>query len=270
MIITVVAIKGGVGKTTVTFCLAAVLTKLGKKVLCIDLDSQGDLSASMGVEKDTSPFSIGEILNAPKREQKSLMEQAVVEVEGWGDLITPGSNLATLEREIETGLSSETRLADALSKLSEQYDYILLDTPKGQGLLTINALIACEQVLIPVQTEYLATKNLPELMELVADVADRANPHIAISALVPNQMKRTALCQQVYEQLQEWDIKDYLPHQDAPLFISPPIHQLTLYTELSAMAVPISKYPGVTKRHLEPFQALAAHLESQFVVEGVA
>jgi chromosome partitioning protein len=121
-----------------------------------------------------------------------------------------------------------------------------------------------------VQTEYLATKNLPELMNLVADVADRANPHIEISALVPNQMKRTALCQQVYEQHKAWDLKDYLPHQVSPLWISPPINQLTLYTELSAQAVPICRYPGVLKRHLEPFEAIAAHLESQFAMQGVA
>lgn len=270
MIIAIAAIKGGVGKTTITFCLAAVLTQLGKKVLCIDLDPQGDLSASMGADKDASSRPIGEVLNAPRREQAALMAEAVVTVEGWGDLITPGSNLPFLEREIETGLGSESRLADALSEFSDQYDYILLDTPKGQGLLTINALIACDQVVIPVQTEFLATKNLPELMNLVAEVAERANPHISVAAIVPNQMKRTALCKQVYEHLKTWNVQEFLPQQKRPCWVTPPVNQLTLYTELSAQAVPIYQYPGVSKRHLEPFEAIAAHLDTQFAVEEVA
>ena len=82
MIIAIAAIKGGVGKTTITFCLAATLAHMGKKVLCIDLDHQGDLSSAMGVERDASAPDIGQILYAPKRDQADLMAQGIIDIQG--------------------------------------------------------------------------------------------------------------------------------------------------------------------------------------------
>jgi len=263
VIIAVAAIKGGVGKTTVTFCLAAALNRRGKKVLCVDLDSQGDLSASMGLEKDASTPSIGEILNAPKREQGNLLSQAIVSVDAWSDLITSGTDLQNYEREIEKGLGSESRLRDALNGFDGEYDFILLDTPKGKGLLTINALVSCQQVLVPVQTEWLALKNLPELVNLVSETAERANPEIVLSVVVPNQMKRTSLCNEVYGHLKAWDAREFLPYQQQSSWTSNPVYDLTLYAELSAEAVPIYDYRGVQKRHLEPFEQIAQYLEQQ-------
>ena len=156
MIIAIAAIKGGVGKTTLTFCLAATLTNMKKKVLCIDLDHQGDLSSAFGVEKDASSPSIGEVLHAPKRRQADLFAQSIINVEGCCHLSTPGRDLGSYQAEIEKGLTSESRLKDTLTEFNntyESYDYILLDTPKGEGLLTKNALVACDDVIIPVSNK---------------------------------------------------------------------------------------------------------------------
>jgi len=265
MIIAIAAIKGGVGKTTLTFCLAATLSQIGKKVLCLDLDHQGDLSAAMGAGKDDSQPSLGQILYAPKRDQAAMLAKGIINIPGYCHLITPGSNLGSFQAEIENGLSSESRLADALTGFNnvyENYDYVLLDTPKGEGLFTKNALVACDNVIIPVQTEYFALKNIPELLELISQIADRANPGISVSAMVPSRMKQTSLHKSIHEQLLEWDVREQLSHQKQQAWIAPPIRDLTIYAELSAQGESLYTYSGVKKEHRAPFVEIAKHLEA--------
>ena len=265
MIIAIAAIKGGVGKTTLTFCLAATLYKMGKKVLCLDLDHQGDLSAALGASKDDSAPTLGQILYAPKREQAAMFARGIIDIPGCCHLITPGSNLGSYQAEIENGLASENRLADALAvfnKAYENYDYVLLDTPKGEGLFTKNALVACDNVIVPVQTEYFALKNIPELLALIGQIADRANPNISVSALVPSRVKQTSLHKSIHEQLLEWDVREQLPHQEQKAWVSPPIRDLTVYAELSAQGESLYTYAGVKKAHRAPFIAIAEYLES--------
>ena len=264
MIIAIAAIKGGVGKTTLTFCLAATLSQMGKKVLCLDLDHQGDLSSALGANKDSSEPSLGQILYAPKRQQAEMLSQGIIDIPNYCHLVTPGSDLSTYQAEIENGLSSESRLADAIDgfdALYEGYDYIILDTPKGEGLFTKNALVACDHVIVPVQTEYFALKNIPELLNLIGQIADRANPDVTVSTLVPSRMKQTTLHKSIYEQLLEWDVRDQLPHQKAPAWVAPPIKDLTVYAELSAQGASLYDYSGVKKAHRAPFITIAEHLE---------
>ncbi|MGV0027031.1 ParA family protein [Phormidesmis priestleyi] len=263
MKIAVAAVKGGVGKTTSTFCLAAVLSRMGKRVLCIDLDSQADLSAAFRCECDASNPNIGEVLNSSRREQRSLMKKAVVSIEGWADLITPGSQLDHYEKEVEKGIGSDQRLRDALDAISSEYDFILLDTPKGDGLLTRNALVACDQVVVPVQMEWLAVKNLPRLLQKISEIADRLNPDVVVSTFVPFQLRRTSFSKRSYQDLCNWDATPHLPFQQAPIWVAPPVNDLTLYAELSEAGVPIYEYPGVEDKHIEPFQKLADYLEQQ-------
>ncbi|MEL6353271.1 MAG: AAA family ATPase [Cyanobacteria bacterium J06627_28] len=264
MIIAIAAIKGGVGKTTLTFCLAATLTEMGKKVLCLDLDHQGDLSSALGADKDASEPSLGQILYAPKRQQAQMLADGIIDIPGCCHLITPGSDLSSYQVEIENGLSSENRLADALSGFNstfEGYDYVLLDTPKGEGLFTKNALVACDNVIIPVQTEYFALKNIPELLGLIGQIADRANPDISVSALIPSRMKQTSLHKSIHEQLLGWDVREQLTHQTENAWVSPPIKDLTVYAELSAQGESLYSYSGVRKDHRAPFIAIAKHVE---------
>lgn len=265
MIIAIAAIKGGVGKTTTTFCLAATLTRLGKRVLCIDLDPQGDLSVSLGCERDSSNPCIGEVLNAPRREQDTLLTQSIIEVEEWTDLITPGIRLDDFEKELAKGIGPDLRLRDALSHINQQYDFILIDTPKGNGLLTTNALVACQQILVPVQMEWLALNNLPILLQQISEIADRLNPNVALSVLVPSQLKRTSLSNQIYQSVLNWDADSFLPHQTQQVWVSPPVHQLTLYAELSEKAVPLHEHPNVQKKHIDPFEAIAKYLIQQSI-----
>lgn len=263
MIIAIAAIKGGVGKTTITFCLASTLAKMGKSVLCIDLDHQGDLSSALGVEKDSSEPNIGEVMYAPKRDQADLLAQSIIEVKGI-HLITPGNDLGGFQTEIEKGLSSENRLLDALTAFNEDYegyDYILLDTPKGEGLFTKNALVACDDVVIPVQTEFFALKNIPELLHLISQIADRANPEISVSTFIPNRVKATSLHKTILKQLKDWDIQQELPHQQKQAWTSPPIKDLTVYAELAAKAETLDNYSGAKKTHKTPFITIAKHLE---------
>ncbi len=263
MIIAIAAIKGGVGKTTLTFCLGSTLANMGKRVLCIDLDHQGDLSSAMGVDKDASTPNIGEVMYAPKRNQGSLLAESIIDVGGM-HLITPGNDLGGFQAEIEKGLSSENRLSDALTAFNEEfesYDYILLDTPKGEGLFTKNALVACDDVIIPVQTEFFALKNIPELLQLISQIADRGNPEITVSTLIPNRVKTTSLHKSILAELQKWDIRDELPHQELKAWISPPIKDLTVYAELAAQAETLDSYSGAKKAHKAPFITIAKHLE---------
>jgi len=265
MIIAIAAIKGGVGKTTLTFCLAATLSEMGKKVLCLDLDHQGDLSAALGASKDDSEPTLGQILYAPKREQAEMLARGIIDIPGCCHLVTPGSDLGSYQSEIENGLASESRLADALAgfnKAYENYDYVLLDTPKGEGLFTKNALVACDNVIVPVQTEYFALKNIPELLGLISQIADRANPSVSVSALVPSRMKQTSLHKSIHKQLLEWDVREQLPHQNQASWVAPPIRDLTIYAELSAQGESLYTYPGVKEMHRAPFIAIAEYLEA--------
>lgn len=265
MIIAIAAIKGGVGKTTLTFCLAATLSEMGKKVLCLDLDHQGDLSAALGASKDDSDPTLGQILYAPKREQAEMLARGIIDIPGCCHLVTPGSDLGAYQSEIENGLASESRLADALggfNKAYENYDYVLLDTPKGEGLFTKNALVACDNVIVPVQTEYFALKNIPELLGLIGQIADRANPSVSVSALVPSRMKQTSLHKSIHQQLLDWDVREQLPHQKQASWVAPPIRDLTLYAELSAQGESLYTYPGVKKMHRAPFIAIAEYLDT--------
>jgi chromosome partitioning protein len=261
--IATMAPKGGVGKTTSTFCLAACLTRLGQKVLCIDLDPQGDLSDATGFSLNESMPTIGNILNAPRREQPALLVQAITRSTQWTDLVTAGSLLESMEREIEKGIAPEVRLRDSLSQAEELYDFILFDTPKGDGLLSKNALIACDAVLVPFQTEPFALKNFPVLLNKVYEVADRMNPDLYICAVLPSRMKRNNLSAQVLSSLKEWDSQPYSYRQSEKVWISPPVSDLTLYTELSAMKVPIYEHPDLQPKHIQPFELLAEELIRQ-------
>ena len=178
MILSLVNQKGGVGKTTTAVSLTAALTQKGKRVLLCDFDPQANATSGLGVEKSTGrPTVYDVIINGtdPKA--------AIVHTK-YGDLLPSGADLAGAGIELVSLPRREFRLKDALTPLQEDYDYILIDCPPSLELLTLNALCAADQVLIPVQCEYYALEGLSDLMATLRAVKRTYQPNISIFGLV--------------------------------------------------------------------------------------
>ena len=171
--------KGGVGKTTTSVNLAACVAAEGKRVLLIDIDPQGNASSGLGqaAEEGRSvyPVIIGE-LEAKK---------AIVDT-GFGslDLLPSSIELAGAEIELVAMPGRETLLREALQPIRERYDYIFIDCPPSLGLITLNALSACDTLFIPIQCEYYALEGLSQLMSTVRQVKKRYNPNIDIEGVL--------------------------------------------------------------------------------------
>lgn len=184
-IIAVVNQKGGIGKTTTCVSLGIGMARAGKKVLLVDVDPQGSLAISLGFP-DPNDISIsmatimGKILNeSPVQSNEGILNH----VEGV-DLLPSNEELAAMEVYLVTAMSRETVLKRYLDQKKESYDYILLDCMPALGVLTINALVAADSVLIPVETEYLSAKGLERLLETIAKVRKGINPALNIDGIL--------------------------------------------------------------------------------------
>jgi len=175
--------KGGVGKTQTAISLGVGLAKHGKKVMIADLDPQGSCTISLGF-KDFYEVTISEILQCmidgaelPSKESYLLHTEGV-------DLIPCDIRLAGIETRLLNSLSRENKLKFFLSELREDYDYILLDCPPALSMLTLNALVAADSVLIPVQAENLATMGLVELLKTISMINKQINPTLTIEGIL--------------------------------------------------------------------------------------
>jgi chromosome partitioning protein len=178
--------KGGVAKTTTTLNLAVALKEKGMKVLCVDLDPQGNLTMSQGLNPDEIDRSMYDVLV-----HKLPIEQVIQEREI--DLAVSSIDLAGAELALSSMIGRERALEKALVSVRDRYDYILFDTPPSLGLLTINAFTASDGVIVPVQTEYLALRGLVQLENTLAMVRENLNPNVQIMGILPTMYDKRLL-----------------------------------------------------------------------------
>jgi chromosome partitioning protein len=173
--------KGGVGKTTTCVNLSAYLAAMGKKVLIVDMDPQGNATSGVGVDK--SEENVKSIYNVISGEH--IAEEVVkrTEIEGL-DIIPSELNLAGAEIELVQMEYRENIIKNILNRLRSSYDYITIDCPPSLGLLTVNALTACDSVLIPIQCEFFALEGLSQLMNTIKLVKKHLNPNIDVEGVV--------------------------------------------------------------------------------------
>ncbi|MCC5948611.1 MAG: ParA family protein [Nitriliruptoraceae bacterium] len=193
--------KGGVGKTTTAVSLAAGLAILGVRVLVVDLDPQGNASTGLGIRIEEGEASVYGVLVDNDDPGAAVRP---TEVEGL-DLLPSSLDLAGAEVELVPAFSREQRLNKALDRLGSDYDVILIDCPPSLGLLTINALVAADQVLVPIQCEYYALEGLSQLLRTVELVTDNLNGRLVLGGVVLTMFDgRTNLAQQVVDEVRDY------------------------------------------------------------------
>ena len=172
--------KGGVGKTTTNVNLSASIGKLGKKVLVLDMDPQGNTTSGYGIDKDNIENTIYEVII-----ENLDIRDAIIKTEFENiDIIPSASELSGAEIELANEKDREFILRNSLYKIKDQYDYIFIDCPPSLGMLTINCLTAVNSVLIPIQCEYYALEGVSQLMSTYQLVKKRLNPDIEIQGVV--------------------------------------------------------------------------------------
>lgn len=197
-IISVVNQKGGVGKTTTSVNLAAYLAKLGNFVLLVDLDPQANATSGIGVDHKNINAGIYEVMMGPYS-----MRQVALPLEPMGLKIVPANqNLAGANIELVSQAEREHRLYNELLEVKHDYDYIIIDSPPSLGLLTINGLVAADEILIPVQCEYYALEGLGQLLNTVTLVKQYLKPNLNIlGAVMTMYDDRNKLSKEIFNEL---------------------------------------------------------------------
>ena len=200
-IISVANQKGGVGKTTTTVNLGACLASLGKRVLLVDMDAQGNATSGVGIRKPDVTQDIYDVLV-----NELPIAEATLVTEHENLSIVPATlQLAGAEIELTSMMARESRLKGALAEVNDQYDYILIDCPPSLGHLTINSFTASDSILIPVQCEYYALEGLSQLLNTVRLVQKHFNPELEIEGVLLTMYDaRTNLGNEVVEEVRKY------------------------------------------------------------------
>lgn len=207
-IIAVANQKGGVGKTTTAMNLAAALVETGGRVLLIDSDPQANLTSYLGVTPGEAPFegvkTLDELYLAKRPPRESEAGEWIAKVERSLHLIPSEKNLSGVEYYLLSRSDRETILSRFLKAVSPEYDVILIDTPPSVNVLTLNALVAADRVLIPVQAEFFSLEGIAKLRETVEEVKARWNPELSFVGILPSQVStRRRLSEEVIGAIRE-------------------------------------------------------------------
>jgi chromosome partitioning protein len=189
--------KGGVAKTTTTLNLAAAFAEQGHRVLCIDMDPQGNLTMSQGIDPDTLETSMFDVLVHDLSIREVIRKREI-------DIACASIDLAGAEIAMSTKIGRERSLTKALRTISDDYDWVFIDTPPSLGLLTVNALTAADQVIVPVQCEYLSMRGLLQLQNTLSMIRENLNPDVQIAGILPTMVDtRTLHAREALEILEE-------------------------------------------------------------------
>src|SRR5881394_4041848 len=189
--------KGGVAKTTTTLNLAVAFAESGHRVLCIDLDPQGNLTMSQGIDPDKVEKSLYDVLVNDMPISEIIQHREI-------DIAVSSIDLAGAEIAMSTKIGRERSLEKALKEVSGNYDFVCIDTPPSLGLLTINALTAANKVIVPVQCEYLSMRGLVQLQNTLKMIQENLNPDVKIEGILPTMLdSRTVHAKEEVEILEE-------------------------------------------------------------------
>jgi chromosome partitioning protein len=189
--------KGGVAKTTTTLNLAVAFAESGYRVLCIDLDPQGNLTMSQGIDPDKVEKSLYDVLVNDMPISEIIQHREI-------DIAVSSIDLAGAEIAMSTKIGRERSLEKALKEVSGDYDFVCIDTPPSLGLLTINALTAASKVIVPVQCEYLSMRGLVQLQNTLKMIQENLNPDVKIEGILPTMLdSRTVHAKEAVEILEE-------------------------------------------------------------------
>ena len=200
-VIAIINQKGGVGKSTTAINLAAALGDLGKRVLVVDFDPQGNATSGFGVDKDQLESDVYEALMNSVPLPDVVVSSPVEHV----DIAPATIQLAGAEIELVSVMARESVLRYVLDPVRDQYDYVFIDCPPSLGLLTVNSLVAADSLLIPIQCEFYALEGLSKLLESMRMVKGRLNPTLEVFGVVMTMFDaRTTLSKQVVEEVRDY------------------------------------------------------------------
>ena len=229
-IIAIINQKGGVGKSTTAINLSAALGEQGKQVLLIDLDPQGNATSGLGIEKKQLNHCIYDVL----LNDLDIREAIIPDVCEGVDLVPATINLAGAEVELVSEMARESRLRDAAGSLRGKYDYIFIDCPPSLGLLTVNALVGADKLIIPIQTEFYALEGVTKLLESMKRVKTRLNPSLEIFGILLTMYDgRTTLSRQVAA-----EVRNYFGNQVFETIIP----RTVKLSEAPSYGMPITQY----------------------------
>jgi len=198
VVIVVANQKGGVGKTTTAMNLGSALNELGQRILLVDLDPQSALSAGLGVDS----YQLDETIYDVLVDSRVTMQSIIRTIRPNLDVAPSNIDLAAAELELISAIGREYIFKEALAPVRDNYDYVLVDSPPSLGLLTVNALTAADEVIIPLQCEYLALRGMRSLLETIDKVKAKLNPHLEIRGILGTMYNaRTLHAQEVMAEI---------------------------------------------------------------------